>query len=87
MQELYEVRDYRTADSKIYRDLAQALAAAPDWRTTTTFISRVSDGAMWRALIARDGRWVEVDGFGPRIYTEAGDSIRLARATAQEVRP
>ena len=85
MQELYEVRDFKTAESKIYRDLAQAIAAAPDWRTTTTFVSRVSDGAMWHALIARDGRWVEVDGFGPRIYTAAGDGIRLARAMAQGV--
>ena len=78
--ELYEVRNFRTAESRIFRSLDDAVAAAGEWRTNDQSVSRVSDGAMWHALIPRDGRWVEVEGFGPRIYTETGDAIRLERA-------
>ena len=81
-RELYEVRNYKTAESHIYANLGQALIAcrAFSHRSDAWYLLRVSDGAMWHALVSDGQRWVEVQGFGRRLYTAAGDALRLERA-------
>ncbi len=72
-RELYEVRNYKTAESSIFGNFGQAHLVYGQRRKKCQgwALSRVSDGAMWQG-----------SGFGPRIYTQNGDLLRLQRAAA-----
>jgi hypothetical protein len=76
-KELYETRNFRTAESRIYTNPGQAIIACLTFSKKHTefagcwYTSRVSDGAMYDPT---------TKSFSRRVYTPAGDSIRLERA-------
>jgi hypothetical protein len=88
MNELYEVRNYRTAESVIFADLAPAIAAlaVKEKQDGHWYLSRVSDGALWRDFVASPAPHMTL-GFGRRIYTTSGDQIRLQRASVRAIMP
>jgi hypothetical protein len=86
MNEFYETRNHRTAESRIYSSLGHAIIACLAFRSKRVAysdcwsVSRVSDGATWHQLVWDGQQWVPCEGFGRRVYTPSGDAIRLERA-------
>lgn len=86
-KELYETRNYRTAESRIYSNVGKAIIACLAFSSRRTpdagcwSVSRVSDGAFWRGCGCVVGPNSPASStFGRRVYTSSGDSIRLERA-------
>jgi hypothetical protein len=89
-EELYELRNYYTAENLIYRELGPACDAlqrrmiADKAKRDPHFhcwcVSRVSDGAFWQGAGCTQSAPHPTATFGRRIYTVTGDALRLELA-------
>ena len=72
--ELYSVSNYKTVETRIYRNLGQAVIAARSLRKR--------DGGVWAVSRVSDAAMYDLDAktFGPRVYTATHDAMRLRDA-------